>query len=181
MNRDRGFAGLLLIAAAIYGAIWYYRRRGTFNATQGFTVDTPLAGKVQVGSRGAQIEQEAEESIGKSTAGLPGYPRRACASWISEILSRLGIIKGCFPSVSGLAAEVKSKGAQLIAPKGTSVSDYSNLQPGDIVFFMDQFGLRHAAEYAGEGNVIGNSSSLGKVEKTPMEAFGYPSYEAYRF
>jgi len=45
LNRDRGFAGLILIAAAIYGIIWYYRRKNTF---QGTTVQS-LIGPVAVG------------------------------------------------------------------------------------------------------------------------------------
>ncbi len=46
MNKDRGFAGLILIAAAVYGIIWYYRRK---NAFQGTTVNS-LIGPVAVGS-----------------------------------------------------------------------------------------------------------------------------------
>jgi len=45
VNKDRGFAGLLLIAVAIYGAIWYYRRK---NAFQGTTVQSVI-GPVAVG------------------------------------------------------------------------------------------------------------------------------------
>lgn len=45
MNKDRGFAGLLLVFAAVYGGIWYYRRK---NAFQGTTVDS-IIGPVAIG------------------------------------------------------------------------------------------------------------------------------------
>ena len=43
MNKDRGFAGLILIAAAIYGAIWYYRRKNSFQGTTVQSVIGPVA------------------------------------------------------------------------------------------------------------------------------------------
>jgi hypothetical protein len=46
VNRDKASAGLILIAVAIYGAIWYYRRK---NAFQGTTISTAM-GRVAIGN-----------------------------------------------------------------------------------------------------------------------------------
>jgi hypothetical protein len=39
VNRDKASAGLLLIAVAVYGIIWFYRRK---QSTGGFTVNTAI-------------------------------------------------------------------------------------------------------------------------------------------
>lgn len=195
---DRQSAGILIVLGGVAFILWYRTRSEAQRAALAATGTSPtpatgggsglgstgvLGGSVQgVGSllTGQRISQEANAFVGQSTQGLPGYPRRACASWVSEVLSNLGLINACYPSVSGLEGAVSSAGATVAAPLGTSTSSYSNLQPGDVVFFADASGLRHTAIYQGGGNVIGNLSSTGKVGSAPLSAFG-SAYEAYRF
>lgn len=130
--------------------------------------------------KGRAIGERARTFIGASSAQFnPQFPRRACASFVSEILVSLGLMSAEDPRCRGIVGQLPGLGARRIAsgPAGTTPT-----QVGDLIFFRDGGGvIRHVEIAVGGGRSVGTSSSQQRVGERPIGSRGFPTIDVFRF
>jgi len=150
-----------------------------FEAT-GTTGAFPVAPVLTPSQKGKAIAERARAFLGAPTSQFnPKYPRRACASFVSETLVSLGLMKAEDPRCSGIASSLPGLGALKVGsgPAGTTPT-----RMGDIIFYRDRNGvIKHIEIAGGGGSSIGTSSSQQKVGERPIDRRGFPSIDVWRF
>lgn len=151
---------------------------GATGATGAFPVAPPP--NLFPSQKGQAIGTRARAFLGRPTSQFnPQFPRRACASFVSETLVSLGLMSAEDPRCSGILSKLPGLGARRVGsgPAGTIAT-----QIGDLIFFRDSAGRVRHVEIAGGGGVsIGTSSATQTVGERPIGSRGFPFIDVFRF
>lgn len=146
----------------------------------GSTGAFPVAPLDSASQKGKAIAARARSFVGDPTSKFnPQFPRLACASFVSETLVSLGLMKAEDPRCSGILSQLPGLGATRV---GGGPAGGTSTRVGDLVFFYDSAGrLKHVEIAGGAGSSIGTSSSELKVGERPIGRRGYPTIDVWRF
>jgi hypothetical protein len=145
------------------------------------------------GGRSAMVAEIAGNLRGSLNADYyPADPAEACASFVSAVLVRAGVLRGPEGVVGGGSEYTRSTsqlrrtllkdGAREIAYQ-RSVKDASaiaSIQPGDLIFWSENGLWHHSGIYAGNGQQLSISSSRGRVLLRGLDAPGWSEFSAVR-